>query len=115
MHFTKTLSFLALASLGANAYVIDAFRGNDCSGESKHVNVWDNTCRSTNIFPTKSVRVKKYGAGGQKATFFLLGGCGAPSSASKSFWAGGGDSGFQIGTCIDFGVFQMNAYGSVAG
>ncbi|KAL2705911.1 hypothetical protein AAEP93_001161 [Penicillium crustosum] len=76
MHIGKTLALFCL-SPGALSYVITAYRNDDCSGESKRVNVWDNTCRDTNIFATKSIRVETYGGRHQKATFFTNNGCGA--------------------------------------
>lgn len=114
MHLGKTLALACIGTTGAFGYVIEAFRDNNCSGESKEVNVWDNTCRNTDIFPTKSVRVVAYGGHRQRATFFLLGGCGAASEASADWWADGGSDKFKKGACLDFGAFQMNAYGSVS-
>lgn len=113
MHIGKTFALFCLSS-GAVSYKIRAFAGRDCSGEAKEVNVWDNTCRNTNIFPTKSIRVLGYGAHRQRATFFLLGGCGAASEASADWWADGGSDEFKKDACLDFSGFQMNAYGSVS-
>ncbi|KZN92223.1 hypothetical protein EN45_023730 [Penicillium chrysogenum] len=102
-----------LASPGALSYVVTAYRGNDCTGESQSVNVWDNTCRDTNIFPTKSVRVDTYGGRHQKATFFTANGCGAAISARYAWWADGGDSEFKQGACLKFDR-EIHAYGSVS-
>lgn len=112
MHLGKTLAFFCL-SPGALSYVITAYRNDDCSGESKNVNVWDNTCRDTNIFETHSIRVEKYGGRHQKATFFTDNGCGTSISARYSWWADGGDGSFAKGKCLKFDR-GIHAYGSVS-
>ncbi|CAI7661906.1 unnamed protein product [Penicillium discolor] len=89
MHLGKTLALFCL-SPGALSYVITAYRNDDCSGESKSVNVWDNTCRDTNIFATKSIRVETY-----------------------AWWADGGDGSFKKGACLKFDR-DIHAYGSVS-
>ncbi|KAJ6137982.1 hypothetical protein N7471_004468 [Penicillium samsonianum] len=98
---------------GALSYVITTYRNDDCYGESKSVNVWDNTCRGTNIFATKSVRVDTYGGRHQKATFFTANGCGAAVSARYAWWADGGDSTFVKVKCLKFDR-EIHAYGSVS-
>ena len=69
MHIGKTILSLCLSS-GALSFKVRAFTGEDCSGDAKEVNVWDNTCRDGNITDTRSFRVFAYGAHRQRATFW---------------------------------------------
>ncbi|KAJ5551737.1 hypothetical protein N7535_000320 [Penicillium sp. DV-2018c] len=109
MHLGKTLAFLGLGS-GALSFKIQAFTGNDCTGSSKEVNVWDNTCRNTDIPSTKSFRVLAYGAHRQRAAFYDHGQC-IGNQQWTDFWADGGSDTFKKDRCINLD-FAADAYGS---
>ncbi|KAJ5179852.1 hypothetical protein N7492_003062 [Penicillium capsulatum] len=112
MHLGKTLALFCL-SPGALSYVITAYRNDDCTGESKKINVWDNTCRDTDVIATKSVRVNAYGGRHQKATFFTDNGCGTTVSARYSYWADGGSDSFKKDACLKFDR-NIHAFGSIS-
>lgn len=114
MHLGKTLTFLALGS-GALSFKIRAFTGDDCTGEAKEVNVWDNTCRNDNTIPTRSFRALAYGAKRQRATFWLYGYCSnsppPDGPGNRSFWADGDSDNFLLDKCVTLG-YEAKTYGS---
>lgn len=111
MYVAKALTtFLCLASV--QGYVITIFDGKNCKGESKRVNVWDNTCRDTNVLNTNSFRVEKYGGGRQVADFYPSNSCGTVRITS---WAADGGSGtFNQGSCLNLSK-PARAFGSRSG
>lgn len=117
MQFGK---LIALAYLGASAggvadaFKIRAFSGSGCTGSAKEVNVWDNTCRNTDVPETRSFRVLSYGAHRQRATFFGTWGCDVGSIGgppTKDWWADGGSNEFKKDACLDLS-FNARAYNS---
>jgi hypothetical protein len=111
MHIGKTIPFLCLSS-GALSFKVRAFTGENCSGDAKEVNVWDNTCRDTNIPDTRSFRVLAYGAHRQRATFWEWNYCSnRPPEGHRSFWADGGSDNFKKDACISLD-YTAQAFGS---
>lgn len=110
MHFGKNLVLLGLASSGALSFKINAFQGPNCSGASQEVNVYDNTCRNTNISKTRSFQVLSYGAHRQRAAFYKDGQC-IGNQQWVDYWADGGSDTFKKGACITLD-FDSYAYGS---
>ncbi|KAJ5264877.1 hypothetical protein N7505_007670 [Penicillium chrysogenum] len=86
MHIGKTILSLCLSS-GALSFKVRAFTGEDCSGDAKEVNVWDNTYRDGNITDTRSFR------------------------GHRSFWADGGSNKFKKDGCITLD-YTARAFGS---
>ena len=70
---TILLAGLGLAASG-QAYVVTLFANDDCTGVSKEVNVWDNTCAQPG-FDTRSLRVEVYGGSEQRADIYTGSGC----------------------------------------
>ncbi|KAH8722704.1 hypothetical protein GQ44DRAFT_711485 [Phaeosphaeriaceae sp. PMI808] len=101
---------LALASQ-SSAFVMDVYDSTDCSGGSRSVNVWDNTC-ATWMGGFKSFRPNTYGGNHQKAYFFIPGNCGDLTSAVNVHWVDGGDGGFQNGNC--YGIDNGRSANAVA-
>jgi hypothetical protein len=91
MHFPSTLTTLATAlavTSQGSAFVMDVFNSEDCTGESRSVNVWDNTC-ATWMGGFKSFKPTTYGGIHQKAYFFIPGNCGDLLTAYGTFWVDG--------------------------
>ena len=109
MHLLKTLALLSATS-GALAFKVRAFTGENCSGDAKEINVWDNTCRDENVPGTKSFRVLSYGAARQRAAFYEGREC-VGRQVWNDFWADGGSDSFKEDACIDLG-FTSKAFGS---
>ncbi|KAF0331227.1 hypothetical protein GQ607_001535 [Colletotrichum asianum] len=108
MYVTKALTtFLCLASV--QGYVITIFDGKDCKGVSKRVNVWDNSCRDTNVINTNSFRVEKYGRGHQVADFYPANRCAFEKIISLA--ADGGSGTFKQGRCLNLSK-PARAFGS---
>lgn len=102
------LSFMAVAS----AFKIRTYNETGCEGESKLVNVWDNTCRDNNVMNTQSFEVLAYGARRQRAVFYRDPACFAVNENDrKMWWADGGSDDFKKGECMDIG-FTAEAFGS---
>ena len=74
MHLGRFLAFFIL-SPAALSFKIRAFSGKDCSGEGHELNVWDNTCRNTDVPKNNSFRVLACGAHRQRAAFYGQGKC----------------------------------------
>ncbi|KAL6707879.1 hypothetical protein ACN47E_003779 [Coniothyrium glycines] len=109
MHVTKlALAALTLTS-GALSFKIRAFSGNGCTGSAREINVWDNTCRDTDVPTTRSFRVLAYGASRQRAYFYTGGSC--VSTVKGDWWADGGSDVFKKDACITLPT-DVNAYGS---
>ena len=103
---------LGLAS-GSTGYVITVFEGNNCSGESKRINVWDNTCSTPRFSASRSIRVEKYGGDGQRVRIYQGNNC--FSGVVRGPWdAAQSDHSWWTGNCIDFGSDSAKAYGSSA-
>lgn len=102
MHLGKTLTFFCLGS-GALSFKIRAFREGDCSGESKEINIWDNTCKGSGVPKTLSFEVLSYGAHRQRAGFYSDGSCNAVGREWVDYWADGGSNVFKKGECINLG------------
>lgn len=102
----------ALTCLGTGAYSfkIRAFSGEGCTGSAQEVNVWDNTCRDTDVPDTRSFRVLAYGAGRQRANFYQSDGC---WYEHQGWWADGGSDTFLKDECITLS-FNARAYGSIS-
>jgi hypothetical protein len=113
MHITKLITLICLSS-GALSYKIRAFSEPNCKGSARDINVYDNTCRNTDVPRTQSIRVLSYGAARQRANFFdhknLV--C-WPGDATRGFWADGGSNDFKLDRCITLG-FHAVAYGSAS-
>lgn len=112
MHFGNVLTLLCLSTT-ALSFKIRAYESGDCSGDSKDVNVEDNTCRRDNIPDTKSFEVLAYGAGRQRAAFYESGECAGSAGGHtwNDYWADGGSDTFRKGRCVGLG-FTAKAYGS---
>ncbi|CAG7969277.1 unnamed protein product [Penicillium salamii] len=102
-------TLLSLSS-GALSFKIRAFSGKDCSGGAREVNVWDNTCRDSNVPATRSFRVLSYGAHRQRAAFYDEAKC-IGGQRWTDFWADGGSDTFKKDACITLD-FDASAYGS---
>ncbi|KAF1849567.1 uncharacterized protein K460DRAFT_40 [Cucurbitaria berberidis CBS 394.84] len=118
MHFSTAVTALAtvltLVTQGSS-YVIDVYDSDNCSGGSREVNVWDNTC-ATWMGGFKSYKPKVYGGPHQKAYFFVPGNCGDLTTSFGGHWADGGDGDFQAGRCMNFGSNRVvNAASSYRG
>ncbi|OAQ71443.2 hypothetical protein VFPPC_03741 [Pochonia chlamydosporia 170] len=108
MHIAKTLAIFCLGS-GALSFKIRAFTGNGCTGSAKEINVWDNTCRNTDVPATRSFRVLSYGGRRQRAGFYKNTRCGAiPENGEKDWWADGGSDTFKKNKCITLG-YEANS------
>ncbi|KAL2825293.1 hypothetical protein BDW59DRAFT_146362 [Aspergillus cavernicola] len=111
MHLIKPLAMaLSCLSTGALSFKIRAFSGADCTGSAREINVWDNTCRDTDVPDTRSFRVLAYGAKRQRAGFYRYGSC---MEERQDWWADGGSDTFIIDRCVTLN-FDATAYGSVS-
>lgn len=105
----KTAAFLGLAltSLSllsqASAYVVTLWEHNNCTGESRRHNTWDDTC-STPSFDFQSITPVVYGGILQAAIFYPASVCsGNHTTHRRNYWRVDGiDVDFQIGKCIQF-------------
>ncbi|PVI00755.1 hypothetical protein DM02DRAFT_728340 [Periconia macrospinosa] len=113
MHFATPLFLLAAAASTASGYVVQVFTEGGCTGASQEFNVWDNTCHTTGqTVGFRSLRVKAYGAGRQRAGFFQSAtGCNALAGTWIDYWADGGSDVFKKDRCIDIG-FSASSFGS---
>lgn len=109
MHLGKTLALLSISS-GAFSFKIRAFTGKDCSGKAQEINVWDNTCRNSDVLSARSFRVLSYGAHRQRAAFYDSAKC-IGGQEWTDFWADGGSDSFKKDACITLD-FDASAYGS---
>ena len=110
MHFIKTFaSIITVMAVSTDAYTIRAFTGPNCSGAARDINVWDNTCRNTDVPDTVSIRVLGYGARRQRAGFYRTNACALP--AQQEWWADGGSDEFKKGACLDLPISAI-AFGS---
>ncbi|PGH11644.1 hypothetical protein AJ79_04784 [Helicocarpus griseus UAMH5409] len=110
MHFEKALALFSFCS-GALSFEIRVYPRPDCFGTgSEVINVWDNTCRDSNVPDTESFEVVTYGAKRQKAAAYSDGMC-TPTNDWTDWWADGGDNAFKKGNCINLG-YTANAFGS---
>ncbi|KAF2107085.1 hypothetical protein BDV96DRAFT_654173 [Lophiotrema nucula] len=102
LSLSSTLTTLAIASLAttSSAFVMDVYDSNDCSGDARNVNVWDNTC-ATWMGGFKSYIPRVYGGTHQYAYFFAPSNCGSLPGSIGGDWADGG--GFKVGQCYYFG------------
>jgi hypothetical protein len=93
-------TLLAFAAQGS-AFVIDVYDSTDCTGGSRSVNVYDNTCATwQGGFSSYVPRV--YGGQHQYAYFYVPSNCIDPN-VFKRGWADGGDGNFRVGDCYSFG------------
>ncbi|OAQ71442.1 hypothetical protein VFPPC_03740 [Pochonia chlamydosporia 170] len=100
MRLDSALTLLALGS-GAFSFKIRTFTGKDCTGSAKEINIWDNTCRSTDIPTFKSFRVLAYGAHRQRAEFHKASDSWCTSGTPfQSYWADGGSDKFKKDKCL---------------
>ncbi|CRK42307.1 hypothetical protein BN1723_020061, partial [Verticillium longisporum] len=77
------------------------FPGANCGGgAARDLNIFDNTCRTTDIFNFRSFRVLGYGAKRQRANFWSDPPCLGATTFIQDWWADGGSDTFKIGTCI---------------
>ncbi|KAH7112109.1 hypothetical protein B0J11DRAFT_542671 [Dendryphion nanum] len=112
MHIPSTLTTLTTIFSLTSAFVIDIYDSENCSGNSREVNVWDNTC-ATWQGGFRSYKPKVYGGSHQWVWFFIPGNCGDLTSAWGRGYVDGGDAGFKIGECRSFGSGRvMNAIAS---
>ncbi|PNH51432.1 hypothetical protein VD0002_g10240, partial [Verticillium dahliae] len=55
MHITKTLTAVLCLGTGALSYKVRIFPGANCGGgAARDLNIFDNTCRSTDLFSFRS-------------------------------------------------------------
>ena len=109
MKLTAALALITSLGLGASGSVIRAYEELGCHGDSKWINVWDNTCRNTNVPKTKSVRFLWEGGWHQRACIYAEPFC-ALGWEDMTFWVDGGS--VQVGECIDFHGFTAKSFGS---
>ncbi|KAH6699446.1 hypothetical protein ACHAQF_008994 [Verticillium nonalfalfae] len=101
MHITKTLTAVLCLGTGALSYKVRIFPGANCGGgAARDLNIFDNTCRSTDLFSFRSFRVLGYGAGRQRAKFWSGSICHETNAFIQDWWADGGSDTFKTGTCI---------------
>ncbi|KAL2872410.1 uncharacterized protein BJX67DRAFT_376232 [Aspergillus lucknowensis] len=94
---------LSLANL-TSGYVVTVFQNPDCTGDSRDINVYDNTCHAPANPGFAAFKVTTYGSGNQRAYFFQAGSCGDITNA-HSWWADGGSDTFLAdGRCISPGA-----------
>ena len=105
------LLLAAMATVGL-AFDVTVWENPDCTGASRDINVYDNTC-STPSPGWAAVTVNAYGAHRQQATFYEDDECIGPSLAS--YWADGGGTTFVKGNCISMLGEIASAMGSAAG
>ncbi|KAL5335305.1 hypothetical protein BJX70DRAFT_375529 [Aspergillus crustosus] len=106
-----TLTALTFTLLSpTTAYKIRAFSGPSCTGSAREINVWDNTCRDTDVPATRSFRVLAYGAGRQRANFYESDGC---WYQHQGWWADGGSDTFIKGRCVTLDS-SVRAFGSIS-
>ena len=105
---TTALTFTAQGT----AFIIDIYNSEDCSGDSRSVNVYDNTCASwMGGFASYVPRV--YGGAHQYVDFYVPGACAGPTVGGGA-WVDGGDGNFKIGQCYYFGTgLVANAASSI--
>jgi hypothetical protein len=89
---------------------MDVYNTNDCSGDFRSVNVWDNSCASW-MGGFRSYKFWVYGGSHQSSHFFPNGNCG---NLFDDFGGGWVDSGgnIKIGQCYTFGDRVANAASS---
>ncbi|OAL42876.1 hypothetical protein IQ07DRAFT_593512 [Pyrenochaeta sp. DS3sAY3a] len=114
MHISLSSTVASLAALAtlatpSSAFVMRIYDSGDCSGASRSVNVWDNTCATPGGF--RSFTPTTYGTNHQRMYFFSPGNCGDIFNVLKEGWADGGGS-LKIGTCYGFGNQVANAAAS---
>jgi hypothetical protein len=114
MHLSTIL--LAGIGLGASthAYVVTLYSKTGCTGDSKEVNVWDNTCAQPS-FDTMSLRVDVYGGSEQRADIYTGSGC-WPHERLGTWDADKGNLNSDLGTwsqgqCVDFSE-KVYSFGS---
>ncbi|PVH92241.1 hypothetical protein DM02DRAFT_620062 [Periconia macrospinosa] len=112
MKLSACTTGVALFVSSALGYEVRTFRDFGCKGENRVINVWDNTCRNTDILSaTRSIEVVSYGGNRQRAHFYYDTNCFAYSN--RDWWADGGSDTFKKGRCIDMGT-EIHAFGSQA-
>ncbi|RXG41120.1 hypothetical protein VDGE_30324 [Verticillium dahliae] len=101
MHITKTLTAVLCLGTGTLSYKVRIFPGANCGGgAARDLNIFDNTCRTTDLFSFRSFRVLGYGAKRQRANFWADVPCIGTPNFIQDWWADGGSDTFKIGTCI---------------
>ena len=111
------LVVLLLLGLGlsstASGYVITMFTKAGCKGDSKRINVYDNTCSVPRFTEAQSVRVEKYGGGDQYARFFKNANCELTQVHQGPWKAGRADYSFETGNCLEMGEgYTVKAFSS---
>jgi hypothetical protein len=119
MHVTKAFIAILATTSGVEAFKIRAFSGNGCTGANQEINIWDNTCRDSNILsPMRSFRLLNHGAFRQVGTFWRFNYCsnggGVAIIFSRRVDGHTGDGKFKIGNCISMPETPM-AIGSHSG
>ncbi|KAK7192359.1 hypothetical protein DPSP01_004947 [Paraphaeosphaeria sporulosa] len=113
MKLSAPFTALALLTSSAFGFEVITFKDDNCGGESKTINVYDNTCRNSNILSrTRSFQVQSYGGKSQRAAFYTDTSC-YPTNWWIDFWADGGSDQFLKGRCINIG-HDIHAFGSRA-
>ena len=90
------LLLAAMATVGL-AFDVTVWENPDCTGSSRDINVYDNTCSTPNL-GFAAVTVNAYGAHRQQAKFHEANNCG--DDPFVDFWADGGGTAFVKGKCI---------------
>lgn len=109
MKIPTALSLILALGHGASAYVVRIYSEPGCKGDSKEVNVWDNTCRDTGlIHEIYSVELLEVGAWRQRAHAYASDKC-ISGMQVTTFWVDGGS--IQVGECKSFDA-SVRALGS---
>jgi hypothetical protein len=106
-------AILGLANPGS-AYVVTLWQNPDCTGNSRELNVWDNSCAPHLDPGWSAIQPKTYGSGRQRAYVFSPGDCGNLASTIDNWYADGGSNNFKIGRCLDLHGKVMHAAASYA-
>jgi hypothetical protein len=96
---TSNLLLLSLATFGL-AFDVTLWQNPGCTGKSRHLNVFDNTCAIPGGDGWSAVTVNAYGAGRQRAGFYSISACIPGSPNFVDWWADGGSDTFLKGRCI---------------
>ncbi|KAH8803570.1 hypothetical protein F5884DRAFT_756842 [Xylogone sp. PMI_703] len=108
----KNIALLALVGT-SQAYVVTLWQNPDCTGTSRSLNVYDNTCAIPGGDGWAAVTVEAYGGPHQRAGFFERAACADIAGVHEiDWWADGGSDTFLKGRCISMGGWVANAANS---
>lgn len=103
-------TLLLTLSPTASTYRVTLWQNPDCTGNSRELNVYDNTC--ANVSPGYSaITPRAYSTDrNQRAYFYGATNCGG--HPAKDWWADGGSDAFIIGRCLSLDGAVGNSCGS---